>query len=62
MRYINTKGLTCFHCGKVIKGEVVMTNPPIALIRLGVDFPKAFHQVCYTKAEAEAGKRLGIPA
>jgi len=50
--------LTCYHCGKIIKGKYVGTNPPIHLIRLGVDFPKAFHPTCYAKAETKASKEL----
>ena len=50
--------ITCFHCAKIIKGKAIFTNPPIYLIQLGVDFPKAFHPSCYAKAEQQAEKKL----
>jgi len=37
---------------------MVLTNPPNLLIKLGIDFPKAFHPNCYEKTEKEAAKEL----
>ena len=48
----------CFSCAKQIKGKAVFTNPPNLLIKLGIDFPKAYHPKCYEKAEREAAKEL----
>ena len=50
--------VACYKCGKAIKGQCVRTNPPIYLQRLGIDFPKAFHQACYAQAEREAEAAL----
>mgnify|MGYP001209263682 FL=1 len=50
--------ITCFRCAKIIKGKMVCTNPPVYLIKMGVDFPKSFHPKCYDKAEKEAEKEL----
>lgn len=50
--------LTCYRCGKQIKGKVVHHVPSILAIRLGVDSQKAFHPVCYVQAEAEAAIEL----
>jgi hypothetical protein len=51
---------TCFRCAKGIKGNAVMTNPPIYAIKLGVDFVKAYHPKCYELDERQAAKALGI--
>lgn len=50
--------LTCYRCAKSIKGKVTLTSPPIVLIRLGLDFQKAFHPACYVKSEKDAEKEL----
>lgn len=50
--------LTCYHCGKTIKGQYVQTSPSNLARNLGIDFPKAFHPACYQKAEKEAAKAL----
>ncbi len=52
------KQLTCYHCGKLVKGEAVHTVPANIQIMLGLDFPKAWHPGCYKKAEAEAEAEL----
>jgi hypothetical protein len=49
---------TCYRCGKGIKGVVAHSDPPIWMIRAGIDFSKAFHPSCYEKAEKEAEKEL----
>ena len=49
---------TCYHCGKPIKGEVFHHIPANYLIALGIDFHKAFHPVCWHKAEEQAAKKL----
>jgi len=50
---------TCYECGKQIKGEkMVITNPPIYLIKLGIDFVKHMHKKCYNEAEIKAEKEL----
>lgn len=48
----------CYECAKEIKGQAVFTNPPIFLIKMGIDFPKAFHPKCYAKAEEKARLEL----
>jgi len=50
--------LTCYECGKQIKGEVLHSDPPLYMIQLGIDFPKAFHPKCYKKAETEAKEAI----
>lgn len=50
--------LTCYHCGKGIKGKVTRYVPPIIAIQLGADFCKSFHPDCYQKAEDEAAHEL----
>jgi len=40
---------TCYECAKQIKG---------VHIRLGIDFPKAFHPACYAKAEKRTEAEL----
>lgn len=52
------KQSTCYHCGKLIRGEVKHTVPANISIMLGLDFPKAWHPGCYKKAEAEAESKL----
>ena len=50
---------TCYECGKQIKGEkIIITNPPIYLIKLGIDFVKHMHKKCYNEAEIKAEKEL----
>ena len=49
---------TCYHCGKQIAGQVKHTVPPNISIMLGVDFPKAWHPICYQRAEDAAAKEL----
>lgn len=50
---------TCYQCGKRIKSkQVVHSNPPLLLISLGIDFPKAYHPSCFKRADAEAAKEL----
>lgn len=49
---------TCYRCAKIIKGKATITSPPIVLVRLGIDFSKAFHPACYVKAEKESEKEL----
>lgn len=49
---------TCYRCAKVIKGKRVHTNPPVLHIKLGIDFPKTFHPICYQIAENEAHKAI----
>ena len=44
----------CYECGKAIKGRGVFTNPPLYLIRLKLDFPKAYHEKCYREIEKKA--------
>ena len=51
---------TCYRCAKIIKGETIMHTPPMHLIKLGLDFCKAFHPGCYAKAEKEAAAELRI--
>ena len=36
----------CWHCGKAIHGKCVHYIPASVYIKLGVDFPKAFHPRC----------------
>lgn len=48
----------CFYCGRAIRRTVVHYNPPILAIRLGADFPRAYHPACYERAEREAGREL----
>lgn len=50
--------ITCYGCGRIIKGTVIKTNPPNISIRLGIDFPKSFHPTCYALSEVEAAKKL----
>lgn len=50
--------LACWKCGKVIKGKAVQTYPPNLMIKLGIDFPKAYHPKCYELAEKEAAKEM----
>jgi len=50
---------TCYECGKQIEGQqMIVTNPPIYLIKLGLDFVKTMHKKCYEKAEIKAEKEL----
>lgn len=50
---------TCFECGKQIKSKkMIITNPPLFLIKAGVDFSKAYHIHCYEKAEIKAKKEV----
>lgn len=54
--------LTCYRCARIIQGKVISTNPPNLHIRLGIDFPKSFHAICYgahkREEEARASKEL----
>jgi len=50
--------VVCYHCGKSITGQAVMTNPPLSLVRLGLDFSKSFHPPCYKQAEAAALREI----
>lgn len=50
----------CYHCGRRIRGQVMHVVPPLIAIHCG-DFPKAYHPVCYERAEAEAEKELHAP-
>ena len=52
--------VVCYECAKVIKGKAVFTNPPIFMLKLGIDFPKAFHPKCYDKAELKAREELNV--
>jgi len=52
--------VTCFKCAKIIKGEMIVTNPPMIMIKLGIDFPKSYHPKCYQKEENEAKKELEL--
>ena len=52
--------ITCYRCAKTIKGQAILTTPPIYEIKLGINFPKAFHPSCYKKAEIKAAKELRI--
>ena len=49
---------TCYHCGRMIRGSVTVSQPPRYLVDLGLDFGKAFHPGCWEKAEREATKEL----
>lgn len=64
MRFENERGcdvaFACSHCGKIIKGTVKHTNPPLFLVKLGIDFPQAFHPKCYEACEAAAAVELGL--
>jgi hypothetical protein len=53
-----TMNLTCYGCGKQIVGGAVLTNPPLYLIQLGIEFQKAFHPKCYERWEIAAGREL----
>lgn len=46
--------LTCYECGKIIKGKVIHHVPTMIEIELGTDFQKAFHPKCYDRAEEKA--------
>ncbi len=48
----------CYECGKGIKGRCILIEPCILDQRLGVDFPKAYHPACYTRAERDAARLL----
>lgn len=49
---------TCYRCAKIIKGKVTHHVPPEYMIRLGIDFVKAFHPMCYQKEEQSAADEL----
>lgn len=51
---------TCYRCGKAIKGQMIRTSPPVLLIELRIDFPKAFHPSCYANAEKEVGREMEV--
>jgi hypothetical protein len=44
---------TCFRCGRQIKGRAVMHIPPLYMVKMGIDFEKAFHPKCYEMEEDE---------
>ena len=48
----------CYECGKAINGEMVLTNPPVILMKIYGDFPKAYHKRCYDVSELRAAKEL----
>lgn len=62
--------LTCYYCAKTIKSDAKHTGVvdvarktgwnPIKQRVFDLDFPKAYHQSCYDKAEAEAARLLSI--
>jgi hypothetical protein len=61
MGYLNNEplaGRCCYQCGKVIAGKGILTNPPLYLVRIGVEFSKAYHARCFDVAEAEAARVL----
>ena len=45
--------ITCFECGKSIKGKAVLIQPSILACRLG-DFARSYHPGCYRKANKQA--------
>lgn len=63
--------LTCYACGRGIRGAPVLTNPLAAARATGfdyrknrvidLDFPKAYHAECYARGEVQAGKTLANP-
>ena len=50
--------LTCYECGKIIKGEAHLHVPPNYLIALGVDFMRSYHPACHVKADNRAYAEL----
>lgn len=48
----------CFHCGKVIRGQMKYVVPPLFAVQLG-DFERAYHPTCYNDSENEAAAALG---
>jgi hypothetical protein len=50
--------ITCYHCGKGIRGNVVHHNPPLYLEQMGLDSPKSYHTRCYEVAEKQACREL----
>lgn len=52
------KALTCYRCAKIIRGEATRHVPPEYLIRMGLDFCKAFHPACYEMEETDAATNL----
>ena len=47
----------CYHCGKIVRGEVIHHVPSILSERLGCDFARAYHPACYREAEILASNR-----
>lgn len=50
--------VACWQCGKVIKGKRIYHDPPLFMLRLGLDFAKAFHPRCYVAEEEESSREL----
>ena len=50
--------LSCYECGKAIKGKAVHIVPSNLAISLGKDFPRSYHPACYRKLGREASKAL----
>jgi len=51
--------VSCYECGKAIKGKAVHVVPSNLSISLGTDFPRSYHPACYRKLGKEAEKILG---
>lgn len=49
---------TCYHCAQQIRGRCRLIVPPNYIVRLGLDFTRAYHEACYQKVESEAAKEL----
>jgi hypothetical protein len=52
--------IICKHCGKPIKGKMVIRNASGIERALGYG-PESYHPACHVKSEKEAARKLGIP-
>jgi hypothetical protein len=50
---------TCFHCARLIKQKVCIVHvPPLYLVKMGLDFERAYHKRCWEKSETLAKEDL----
>ena len=52
--------IACVECGHEIRpGTSIITHdPPLFLVRLGIDLERTYHHACYINAEAAAADDL----